>query len=136
MGLAEWGSLPKSVRIAAFAFAVHALLLLMDLFFFGAAYGSNRAGDRFWRFWAVVRIATFCLLALSLLQRASRPWLIGVIACLVFLIRDVAKLSEIFAGPALGSTQRQLTAALFVSLVIGIVASWGSSTQYWRKPAS
>jgi glucan phosphoethanolaminetransferase (alkaline phosphatase superfamily) len=124
MGLAQWGVLPKSVRVAACAFGVHALLLLVDLFFFGAAYGSNRPGDRFW---AVLRIATFCLLALSLLQRVSRPWLIGVIACLAFLIRDVIKLSEIFAGAPLGGTQRQLTAALFVSLVVGIVASWGSS---------
>jgi hypothetical protein len=134
MEVPQWGSLPKSVRVAASAFAVHALLLLVDLFFFGAAYGSNRAGDH----WIpAVRIAAFCLCAWSLLQRDSRPWLIGLIAFCGFLIRDVMKLSEIFAGPALGTTQRQLTSALLVSLVVGIVASWAASASLlWRKPAA
>jgi hypothetical protein len=39
-------SLPKSLRIAVSAFAVHALLLLVDLLFFGAAYAGNRENDR------------------------------------------------------------------------------------------
>lgn len=114
-------SLPKSLRIAVSAFAVHALLLLVDLLFFGAAYAGNRENDRLW---PVLRIVTFGLFAWGLLQRASRPWLIGAIACAAFLIRDLVKLSEIFAGPPLGAAQRQLTSVLLVSLLVGIGATW------------
>ena len=107
MGTVEWGSLSKSVRVAVFAFSVHALLLLADLFFSASAYAGGRENDRFW---PVLRIVVFCLFAWSLLQRASRPWLIGATACAAFLIRDLVRLSEIFAGPALGSAQRCPTA--------------------------
>jgi hypothetical protein len=133
MRAVQWGSLPQSVRLAASAFAAHAFLLVVDLYFFGAAFGGNRAGDRLI---PAVRIAAFCLFALDLLRRASKPWLIGTLAFCAFLIRDVVKLNEIFTGPALGGAQRQLTSALLVSLVVGIGASWWSSARpLLRKPA-
>ena len=134
MGAVPWRSLPNSVRVAASAFAVHALLLLVDLLFFASAYAGNRENDRLW---PVVRIVACGLFAWSLLQRASRPWLIGAIACTAFLIRDLVRLSEIFAGPALGSPQRQLTSALLMSLLAGIGASWWpSASTLLRKPAA
>ena len=78
----------------------------MDLLFFASAYAGGREGDRFL---PALRIVAFCLFAWSLLRRVSRPWLIGAIACGAFLIRDLVRLNEIFAGPPLGDAQRQLT---------------------------
>ncbi len=134
MRTVQWGSLPKSVRVAVSAFAVHALLLLVDLFFFASAYAGGRENDRFW---PVLRIVACCLFAWSLLQRASRPWLIGAIACAAFLIRDLVRLSEIFAGSAPGSAQMELTSALLLSLLVGIGASWwpSASTLLRRRAA-
>ena len=125
MRAVHWGSLPKSEQVAISAFAIHALLLLVDLIFFSAAYAGNPENDSVW---PVLRIVTFGLFAWGLLQRAARPWLIGAIACTAFLIRDLVKLSEIFAGPPLGAAQRQLTSALLVSLLVGIGATWLPST--------
>jgi hypothetical protein len=125
------GSFPKSEQVAISAFAIHALLLLVDLFFFSAAYAGNPENDSVW---PVLRIVTFGLFVWGLLQRAARPWLIGAIACTAFLIRDLVKLSEIFAGPPLGAVQRQLTSALLVSLLVGIGATWlPSASTLFRK---
>ena len=124
MNRVEWGSLPRSTRVAAAAFALHGLLLLVDMVFFASAFAGARPYDRFW---PGVRIVAVCLFTLGLLLRTPRPWLIGVTACVAFLIRDVIKMSEIFAGPPLGDAQRRLTAALFVSLLVGIGASVASS---------
>jgi hypothetical protein len=114
------------MRIAAAAFAVHALLLLVDLVFFDSAYAGNGQHDRFW---VGVRIVAVALFAWGLLRGNPRPWLIGLIACFAFLIHDVMRLSDIFAGPPLGLAQRQLTSALFVSLLVGIGASFASSAR-------
>ena len=130
MRTVQWASLHKSVRVGFSAFAVHTLLLLVDFFFFAAAYSGGRDNARFW---PVVRIVAFGLFAWNLLQRAFRPWLIGAIACAAFLIRDLVRLSEIFAGPALGDAQRQLTSALLVSLVVGIGASWSPSANNFSR---
>jgi hypothetical protein len=123
-GFIGWKSLPTALRIAVCAFAVHALLLVVDLLVYGAAFGANRAGDHIF---PVLRIVACCLFVVSLLRRDSRPWLIGVLACVAFLIRDVARLSDIFAGPPLDAAQRQLTSALVVSLLAGIGGSWAFS---------
>jgi hypothetical protein len=133
MGTVPWGSLPKSVRIAVCAFAAHALLLVVDLSFFAAAFAGTREHDHFW---PVVRIVAFCLFAWTLLQRFSRPWLIGAMAFAAFLIHDLVRLGEIFAGPPLGDAQRQLTSALLVSLVVAIGASLSSGRGHRRKPAA
>ena len=123
---------PQVVRVAAIAFALHALLLLVDVFVYGAAFSNGHDSDRFW---PVVRILVICLLAWSLFQRATRPWLVGAIACAAFLIRDVVRMSEIFAGPPLGAAQRQLTSGLLMSLLAGIAASiWASASPFFRKP--
>jgi hypothetical protein len=134
MGRAKWGSLPKPVRVAASAFAIHALLLLVDLIVFGAEYGGGRPNSRFW---TVVRIVACCLFAWSLLQRTSKPWLIGAIAFAAFLIGDMVRLTEVVAGPPLESAQRLLTVALLVSLLAGIGTSWWSSISTgFRTPAA
>jgi hypothetical protein len=124
MKAAQWRSLPGSVRVAASAFAIHALLLLVDLLFFAAAYAGLRENDHLS---PVLRIVAVCLLVWSLVRQASRPWLIGAIAFTAFLIRDLVRLWEIFQGPALESDQRLLTVALLFSLMMGIGASWWSS---------
>ncbi len=121
----RWASLPKNLRLAFVAFALHALFLLLDLIFFEAAYAGGRSDSLFW---PALRIVAFCLFAWALLQRVTRPWLIGAIAFAAFLIRDLVRMSEIFAGPALGTAQRQLTCALLISLVVGIGASLWRST--------
>lgn len=133
MASVQWRALPESERIAIAAFGVHALLLLVDFFAFAGAFGANRAGDRVM---PVLRIAVFCFFVVSLLTQAGRPWLVGASAFFAFLIRDVVKLVEIFAGPPLGATQRQLTSALVMSLIVGIGASWWSSAgTLLRRPA-
>jgi hypothetical protein len=114
----------KIVRVAAVAFALQALLLLVDVFGFGAAFSNGHDSDRFW---PVVRIVVVALLAGSLLQRATTPWLVGVIACVAFLIRDLMRMREIFAGPPLEAPQRLLTSAILMSLIAGIGASWWAS---------
>lgn len=129
-GFVEWSSLPTALRVAVCAFAAHALLLLVDLLVFGAAFAANRPGDRVL---PVARVVAFCLFMLSLLRRSSRPWLIGLIACVAFLIRDLMRLSEIFAGPPLGAAQRQLTSALLMSLLAGIGGSWAASLRSFRR---
>ena len=126
--------MPKSLRIAAAAFAVHALLLLIDLIFFASAYANISHNDRFW---PPARNIACCLFAWSLLQRPSKPWLIGAITGAAFLIHDVVRLSDIFAGPPLGAGQRLLTSALFMSLVAGIGASvWATVTTPVTTPAA
>jgi hypothetical protein len=127
MGRAKWGSLPKPVRVGAAAFAMHALFLLVDLIFFGAAHGGGRPNSHFWQ---VLRIVACCLFAWSLLQRTSKPWLIGALAFTAFLIGDLLRLAEVFAGPPLENAQRLLTVALLFSLLVGIGASWWSSVKY------
>src|SRR5438093_13711237 len=106
MRAVHWGWLPKSEQVAISAFVIHALLLLVDLFFFSAAYAGNPENDGVW---PVLRIVTFGLFVWGLLQRAARPWLIRAITCTAFLIRDLVKLSEILAGPPLGAVQWRLT---------------------------
>lgn len=123
----------KIVRVAAVAFALHALLLLVDVFGFGAAFSNGHDSDRFW---PIVRIVVATLFAWGLLQRLTRPWLIGVAACVAFLIRDVVRMSQIFAGPPLEAPQRLLTSALLMSLIAGIGASsWASASTVARGRA-
>src|SRR6476646_8474794 len=120
MKTVDWNSLPPSLRVAVTALSVHAVLLLLDVVFFASAYAGISQNDRFW---PLLRILACCLMAWSLLRRTPKPWLIAATACAAFLIHDVVRLSDIFAGPALGDAQRLLTCALFLSLVAGIGAS-------------
>lgn len=114
-----WSSLPPSIRIAACAFTIHAMLLLVDLFAFDAAYALNSHGG--W-FMPLVRIAAFGLFALTLLRRDPRPWLIGFVVLVAFFIRDVAQLNELFSAPSAPTTQLLLNAALFASVASGVVS--------------
>jgi len=126
--------LPKSFRLAACAFGAHALLVLMDFVFFDSAYAGNGVHDRLL---PALRILAFALCTWSLLRRYPRPWLIGLMACSAFLVHDVVRLSEIFAGPPLESAQRLLTSALFMSLLAWIGASfWASASTLAGKPAA
>jgi hypothetical protein len=129
-GFAEWRFLPAALRVAVCAFAAHALLLLLDLLVFGGAFAANRPGDHVF---PLLRFIACCLFVVSLLRRFSRPWLIGAIACAAFLIRDFARLGQIFAGPPLGTAQRQLTSALLLSLLAGIGGSWAASVGAFRR---
>jgi hypothetical protein len=134
MGTVDWHSLPTSLRVAAAAFAAHALLLVLDLAFFASAYAGISQNEHFW---PLARIVAFCLASWSLLQRTSKPWLIGAIAFTAFLIHDVMRLSDIFAGPPLDGPHRLLTSALFMSLAAGIGASvWASAAPLLSKPAA
>jgi hypothetical protein len=133
IGFVEWKALPAALRIAACAFAAHALLLLADLLIFGGAFIANHPGDRVF---PVLRFIACCLFVVSLLRRYPKPWLIGLVACTAFLVRDLVRLGEIFAGPPLGAAQRQLTSALLMSLLAGIGGSWASSVGAFRKARS
>jgi hypothetical protein len=89
--------------------------------------------------WYVVRIAAFCLFAANPLQGRfkSRPWLNGVIACAAFLLSDMMRLNEIFAGPALGNAFTLVSSGLLLSLLVGIGASlWTDASTFLAKRAA
>jgi hypothetical protein len=133
MGSFRLRSLPWTARVAASAFGIHALLLLVDLAVLGSTYlgGREDANLRY-----VLRITAFCLFALSLLQGPfkSKPWLTGIIACAAFLLSDMMRLDEIFAGPALGNAPTLVASALLLSLLVGIGASlWTDASTFLRN---
>lgn len=114
-----WKSLPLSTRIAACAFVIHALLLVVDLAAFNAAYGANRPSGLFM---PVLRIVAFGLFTLGLLRAEPRPWLIGFFVLAAFLLRDVAQLKELYSDPAASTAQQLLNAALFATITTGVLS--------------
>jgi hypothetical protein len=128
-----WRSLPTALRIAVCAFAAHALLLLLDLLIFDGAFAASRPGDRIF---PLLRLVACCLFVVGLLRGYARPWVMGAIAFAAFLIRDLVRLGEIFAGPPLDAGQRQLTSALLMSLLAGIGGTWAATLTSLRKARS
>jgi hypothetical protein len=136
MWILRWRSLPQIMRAAAVAFALHALLLLVDFAFFGSAYAGVRES---YPFWSLLRIVVFLLFAVSLLQppATSKPWLIGLIAFSGYLVTDLIRLREIFPDAAPESTEMLVSSALLVTLVFGIGASWWPGVRsLLRRPAA
>ena len=95
------------------------MLLLVDLFAFDAAYALNRPAG--W-FMPLVRIAAFGLFALSLLRPEPRPWIIGFFILAAFLVRDIAKLGELFSVPSAFTAQHLLNTALFATITTGVLS--------------
>lgn len=119
MKSARWGSLSKSVRIAAVALAVHALLLSVDWLFFATTYIPSTHG----RIWEVLRMVAVCLFVWSVLREESSRRLVGL--CLAaLLLTDVMEANDILEAPALTTGQMLVTIGLLLSLVVGIGALW------------
>jgi hypothetical protein len=116
----RWSELRVSVRVAAAAFALHALLVLVDLVVFHGMYSGAATA---W-YWPLLRILAFSLLVCALVLDESRPWLLGTMAFFAFFLSDLLRLGE--ARDSLGSVPGLLvlSAALLLSLVVGIGASW------------
>jgi hypothetical protein len=133
MRSAQWGSLTKSVRIAAVALAVHAFLLAVEWLFFAATYSASNHG-RTW--WSVLWIVVFCLFVWSILTEKSSRSLLGV--GLVFvLLTDLIDVGDILMAPALTSGQALLTVGLLLSLTVGIGALlWPAGRRLFRTPAA
>ncbi|MEA2724857.1 MAG: hypothetical protein QOH59_2628 [Gemmatimonadales bacterium] len=134
MKFAQWGSLPKSVRIAAVAFAVHAFLLAMYWLFFATPYGSHGSS------WSgALRIVVFCISVWSVLtevpSRVSRR-LAGLLP-LMFLLIDLTNLSHALGAEVLTGGQALLTVGLLLSLMVPIGALWWDSIRpILRTPAA
>ena len=129
----RWDTLPISVRLAAIAFGLHTLLLLVDLVFFAGAYNGHSASS----FWSALRVVGIGLLALSPLLEEPRMWLLGLVAFCGFLVGDLFRIGPLLGSPAAPPELVALTLALLLTLSLGIVSSWWSGLRSGlRRPAA
>ena len=129
MSFAKWGSVTTSARIAAIAFGLHALLVLMDWLFFAAAYSGLGHGKT--TFWAILRILAFCAFAGALIRGERFPGSLGFIVFAGFLFNDLMNLidGDLLRSGTTTSAQVLLIILLLLSQVVGIAALWWSATR-------